>query len=468
MLLKIFSKLLPTLRSREVRLVGFGLAATVALSAAPVQAQVEFAPAQTFSVETTPRALAIGDINGDGDLDLVTANIGNNTLSALLGGGDGTFAAARNFAAAGGTCAVATGDFDGDGDLDLAAANRFADNISVLSGNGNGTFGAARNYLVDGSFPTGVAAGDLDGDGDLDLVSANRYSANISLFKNNGNGTFGIPRSLPLPAGPAEVIFADIDEDGDPDLVVANIFSASVSVLLNDGKGTFAAARNFAAAGGTSGVVVGDFNGDGDLDMAATSRIADKVSVMLGDGTGSFGPAQNFVVGDYPVAIAMGDLDKDGDLDLITSNRRPASNVEVLINNGSANFSATQIFPAGGEGATYIGVGDLDEDGDLDVAVANGTASNVGVLLNTGDGTAAPSIESIAPRSGSVGTEVTITGTGFTGATAVTFGGVSAEFTVVSGTQITAIVPAGAASGPIAVTTPAGTNTSTRRFRITS
>ncbi|MBW4698767.1 MAG: VCBS repeat-containing protein [Aphanocapsa lilacina HA4352-LM1] len=459
-----------SLPGQRVRLIGCGLAAALALSISPAQAQIGFAPALTFGVGDTPRGVTVGDLDGNGTLDILTTNLGTGTLSSLLGNGDGTFANLQNFAVGSRPYAPVLAELNGDGLLDAITANSSSANLSVLISRGNGGFAAAVNYPIDGTFPADAAAGDLDGDGDLDIVSANRYSDTLSVLSNNGNGTFGAPRNLVLPArsGPSALVVADLDGDGDLDLVTANVFAAGVSVFLNNGNGTFSAAQNYPAAAGTSDVVAGDLDGDGDLDLMTANRGADNVSVLLGGGDGTFGATRNFAVGNYPLAVAVGDLDGDGDLDGLTANRRGSGNVSVLPGNGSGGFGTAVSFDTGGDGATGVEAADFDGDGDLDLAVINGFASNVGVLINTGDGVVLPVIDSITPRRGPVGTEVTITGTGFTGTTAVTFGGASAAYTVVSGTQITAIVPAGATSGPIAVTTPAGTATSARRFRVTS
>ncbi len=135
-----------------------------------------FLPAVNYPVGAYPNTVAVGDFNGDHKLDIVTANSGSNTVSVLLGNGDGTFQPARNYVADNGTNYVVVGDFNGDGKLDILTLNLTADDLSVLLGNGDGTFQAPRNFRLprapngDSQLPWAVAVGDVNGDGNIDLI----------------------------------------------------------------------------------------------------------------------------------------------------------------------------------------------------------------------------------------------------------------------------------------------------------
>ena len=129
-------------------------------------------PPRTSAVGTSPRSVTVGDFNGDGRLDLATANGSARHVSILLGQGDGTFQAAQDFGGGSEPVSVTVGDFNGDGRLDLATANVVADSVSILLGQGDGTFGAPRTLAV-GAFPGSVTVGDFNGDGRLDLATAN-------------------------------------------------------------------------------------------------------------------------------------------------------------------------------------------------------------------------------------------------------------------------------------------------------
>ncbi|MBW4697611.1 MAG: VCBS repeat-containing protein [Aphanocapsa lilacina HA4352-LM1] len=279
-----------------------------------------------------------------------------------------------------------------------------------------------------------------------------------------GQVNFLVAPSFPAGDSPQSVALGDIDGDGDTDIATANADSDDVSVLLNDGTGTFAPARSFAAGDSPRSVALGDLDGDGDLDVATANRGSypsyGNVSVLLNDGTGTFAPAQSFAVGYSPSSVALGDLDGDGDLDVASANFY-SKDVSVLLNVGGGSFAPAQAFVAGNRPKS-VALGDIDGDGDLDIATANYRSETVIVFQNITQQTALPAIASLAPRSGPVGTEVTLTGTGFTAATAVTFRDgsgrrrIPAQFTVVSDSEIRAVVPAGAATGRLTVTTSAG------------
>ncbi|MCH8046527.1 MAG: VCBS repeat-containing protein, partial [Planctomycetes bacterium] len=149
-------------------------------------------PRAGFAAGDRPGSVAVADLDGDGALDLVTANAVGDDVSVLLGLGDGTFAAPVRFAAGDRPGSVAVADLDGDGALDLVTANRYSDDVSVLLGRGDGTFAAPVNFAA-GDGPQSVAVADLDGDGALDLVTANRYSDDVSVLVGRGDGTSAAP-----------------------------------------------------------------------------------------------------------------------------------------------------------------------------------------------------------------------------------------------------------------------------------
>ncbi|MFI5039934.1 MAG: FG-GAP repeat domain-containing protein, partial [Solirubrobacterales bacterium] len=158
---------------------------------------VTFAPAASLGVGATPYAVAVGDFNGDGKRDLATANNGSANVSVLLGDGNGTFGAASNFPLAPGSHpdALAVGDFNGDGKPDLVTANAVSHDVSVLLGDGTGGFGPAASFGV-GTMPSSVVVGDFNGDGEPDLATAN--FADVSILLNNGSGGFGPAHSFPV------------------------------------------------------------------------------------------------------------------------------------------------------------------------------------------------------------------------------------------------------------------------------
>ena len=349
------------------------------------------------AVGSQPRSVALGDVDGDGDLDLLTANIGNNNMSVRLNDGSGNFTAPAtnpDLTVGDSPQSVALGDIDGDGDLDLLTANYGSNTVSVQLNDGSGNFTdhPTNPALAVGDSPQSVALGDVDGDSDLDLLTANANSANVSVLLNDGSGNFTPPAINPNPTvgdSPQSVALGDVDGDGDLDLLTANIGNNNVSVRFNDGSGNFtdpATNPDPAVGNGPRNVMLGDIDGDGDLDLLTANLYGDNISVLLNDGSGNFTdhPTNpNLPVGSSPYSVVLGDVDGDGDLDLLTAN--PGNNnVSVLLNDGLGNFTdqPTNPNPAVGNGPVSVAVGDVDGDGDLDLLTANISSDNVSVLLN--------------------------------------------------------------------------------------
>ncbi len=217
---------------------------------------VSFSPPASYPVGQGPYSVAVGDFNGDGKPDLATSNSVTQDVSLLLGNGDGSFQTARNFdtGSGGDAFAIAAGDFNGDGKLDLAVANDFrgagTGNVSVLMGNGNGTFQTAQNFDTGGMLSASVVVGDFNRDGKLDLAVASESSASVSVLMGNGDGTFQTARNFAVGGSPVSLAVGDFNGDGKLDLATANVFSDTVSVLLGNGDGTFQTAQVLAAGGG--------------------------------------------------------------------------------------------------------------------------------------------------------------------------------------------------------------------------
>jgi hypothetical protein len=191
-----------------------------------------------FATGVGPVAVAVGDFNSDGLTDVVTANSSANTVSILLGHGDGTFAPHSDYAVEGAPTSIVVGDFNGDGKLDIAVLAGF-DNavVSVLLGNGDGTF---KPYIstTAGTQGGSIAVGDFNGDGKLD-VAVSDNSIGVDIMLGNGNGTFQAPVGYATATDPRMVVVADFNGDGKLDLATTNAESETISVLLGNGNGTF-------------------------------------------------------------------------------------------------------------------------------------------------------------------------------------------------------------------------------------
>ncbi len=371
------------------------------------QAQLSFAPAVNFTTGLTPNSIAIGDLDGDGNLDLAVTNNTSapSTVSVLLGNGAGSFGPKTDFQiSAIGVLPnfVAIADLDGDGDLDIAVTNRTVNTVSVFLNTtvppGPLSFAAPTTFGT-GFAPNSVAIGDLDGDGNLDLAVTNNTStpSTVSVLLGNGAGSFGPKTDFQISAIgvlPNFVAIADLDGDGDLDLAVTTAADNMVSVFLNTtvppGPLSFAAPTPFVTGLTPNSIAIGDLDGDGNLDLAVTNNTSSPstISVLLGNGAGSFGPKTDFTIiagGFFPNFVAIGDLDRDLDLDLAVTNAATTT-VSVFLNTtvppGPLSFAAPTTFAVGNT-PNFVAIADLDGDGDLDIAVTNGTDTNVSVLLNT-------------------------------------------------------------------------------------
>ena len=390
-----------------------------------------FQPAVTYdSGGFSAESLAVADINGDGEPDLLVANTCvsdgacvDGSVGVLLGNGDGTFQTAKSYGSDGtGASSIAVKDVNGDGKPDLVVANACGNDgeygcmigsLGVLLGNGNGTFRAAVNYASGGYEADAVAVGDVNGDGNPDLVVANQCgnSGNcdgvVGVLLGNGDGPFQPVVTYDSGGYDAEsVAVADVNGDGKPDLVVANLCASSVctnggvvGVLLGNGNGTFQTPMSYGSGGqDAESVAVADLNGDGKLDLVVANGNGN-VGVLLGNGDGTFQGPMNYGSGGASASsVVVADVNGDGKPDLVVANHCASSNcadgsVGVLLGNGDGTFQAAVSYSSGGVYTDALVLGDLNKDGRLDVVVASeystgsATTGSVGVLLGNGDGT---------------------------------------------------------------------------------
>jgi PKD repeat protein len=226
--------------------------------------------------------IAAGDLNGDGNPDLVVSAGGSagGYVSVYLGDGSGGLTADGLVAAGFDSQLLALGDLNGDGRLDLAAADDGDGAVAVLLGNGDGTFGTAAHYSV-GSSPSDVAIGDLNEDGAPDLVVTNFGSGNLSVLLGNGDGTFQAQTQTSAGASPESVALADVDGDGHLDAITANGGDSDVSVLEGDGSGQLGVP--YAVSSGTTpiSVTTADLNGDAKPDLLVADSTDDTLSSFL-------------------------------------------------------------------------------------------------------------------------------------------------------------------------------------------
>jgi hypothetical protein len=344
----------------------------------------------TTNVGSYAPAMAAGDFNGDGILDLATAIYGNGsagTTTVQLGNGDGTFTEMSGTSFTDSPWGIAVGDFNGDGIPDLAeTVNGRLGTLLLLLGKGDGTF-TLKTYLHVGNNPLSLAVGDFNGDGNLDIATANTTDNTVTVLLGNGDGTFTTKSTPTVGNAPGSVAAGDFNGDGIPDLVVANGGDNTVSVLLGNGDGTFTTKATLTVSDGAGEVAVGDFNGDGIPDLAVPGN--DSVAVLLGNGDGTF--TFKSLLSAVTGSVAVDDFNQDGIPDLVIVAN---STVTVLLGNGDGTFTTNTSINVGGFNSVGA-VGDFNGDGAPDLATLDGGDGTMTALLNQLMGTATATLSHV-------------------------------------------------------------------------
>ncbi|MFN0008048.1 MAG: FG-GAP-like repeat-containing protein [Planctomycetota bacterium] len=347
-----------------------------------------FQEIDSMTVRTTPGVSArvygggLADFDQDGWVDIAGVCEDSNDVRMFLNQGTGTGLfddfLPTTFATGSTPSPNEHADLNGDGLLDMVTANTGGSNVSVLLGNGNGTFGPKTDYTI-GNGPHGIAVLDVDGDGDLDIATANTGAGNVGLLRNNGAGVFGSLSTFDGGgSGEYAIAAGDYNNDGLIDLVVGTSGSNAATVLLSNGNGTFVMQTPTNAGGSPWMMQAGDLNNDGNLDISIAHVTTG--SVMFGNGLGGLGAAQVHGAGSNAVATDLGDLDGDGDLDWVLSFFGSAE-FRVFRNNGAGTFAFDQSFGADANGSC-AGLVDIDGDRDIDMLLFDEIADTIRVMRN--------------------------------------------------------------------------------------
>jgi len=417
------------------------------------------------SVGTHPQSVCVADLDGDGDLDLATADVGADSVSVLLNDGGCAFSSGGRFAVGDEPNFLTAGDLDGDHDLDIFLTNGLDGSCTVLGNDSQADFGTDWEYTCNQN-PQSVCVGDFDSDGKLDFATANSGADNISVHLNRifpsinahtpAHHELNVDPAVDLTISfsvsmksssftadpPAIIVSGSVSGPHDGDIVYSSLdltvtfdplvdfhpgevvtaflregmesmssipmdssFIWSFTVAAEHGD-TLQARTAYEVGAGPWEIMAADFDqdgyiditdldGNGYLDIATANLDSDDISVLLNNGDGSFDNHRLFALeyGWAPISIAAGDLNGDGQNDLAVANR-DFDNVAIMINNGDSTFSRTQTVTVG-NGPETLRTGDLDNDGDIDLAVANKQSDNVTILWNDGAATFSSQDESI-------------------------------------------------------------------------
>jgi len=348
---------------------------------APALAQVNFDPPASYFVPdggsgASPHYVAAGDLDGDGDIDLITDSNGpgNDPTTIFWNDGGGGFSMGPALTSGWGFGEVDLADMDSDGDLDVIRANYFSNGVYFFKNNGAGSFDPGIFYAGGGGC-LGVIFTDIDGDKDPDFVALDKFGGHIRPYRNiNGLG-FSSVGLFDCGADPYTLEAADMDGDGDNDVVVGNEDAATLTLLYNDGTGAFPSSRTISVGERPTGIALADLNGDGHNDIVSAdwgplSPTSNTISVVLFDNDALPLPAFQITVQGRPGSVAVADIDGDALPDIVVSCEADASFV-VLRGHGDGTFDDFVAFPAGFDPGS-IALADFDGDADLDFASASG------------------------------------------------------------------------------------------------
>jgi hypothetical protein len=400
-----------------------------------------FLPQEVFPVGEKPYSIAMADLAGDGRPDIVVANSGSDTVSVLrnLGGTADfvRFATQLTFPTGRHPFSVAVATLTSSGIPDIITANAFDNTVSVLMGIGNGTFQPAQTYPV-GERPYSLAVADLTGDGLPDIVTTNYLGNSLSILLNDGHGSFTNRQTIATHELPVQTVVADVNGDGRPDLVTVNNHDNSNEVLLGLGNGGFepvqagsgvgvndtpflvnltgnglqdsvvldhsgnilfraglpGGAGNFAPPvilnpgrparaiavlpiGSRYAIAAADARDDSPL---SNGQFVYTVSIYTVSASGTVTRVTAFSTTALPTALTAADLNGNGLDDLIAANDLDNS-VTIAMQTAPGQFGAPITVPAG-IAPSDIAVADLNGDGLPDIVVTDQASGEVAILLN--------------------------------------------------------------------------------------
>lgn len=340
-------------------------------------------PQLEFWSRIDPCALDVGDIDGDGHLDVVTPNSDfehvestQNLTSVLYGNGQGQLSEPVPYVTGDDIpVGVRVGDLDGSGALDVVVVNSDAGSLTVLVNFGARQFGDA-GRVVTGELPVIADLGDVNGDGVLDVAVAATDAVHLALGRGDGN--FEPSTSFVQPGMLWATRLLDVDGDGDIDMLASNTTEATVHVWYGNGQGQLSDGGRIDMPGMPLGIGDTDLDGDGRLDLLVAHSFG--LAVLLGEPDGGFAPLTSIPAGESPRDVAVADYDQDGWLDVAILNSA-SQDITVVLGVGGGELEYETTFAVGSL-PSGIEAGDFNEDGVPDLAVSNQLSNSIGLILS--------------------------------------------------------------------------------------
>jgi FG-GAP-like repeat len=319
--------------------------------------------------------IAAGDIDQDGDLDLI---VSAETTFVVFNPGNGDFANATQIDLGEGGYRVRVADLNNDSIQDVIYASLFDDLVVVL-GLGGGLFGEAELYGTGGGSGGGFDLFDIDTDGDLDVVIANAFSDTVSVLENQGSGDFLFRNFISVCLLPGDVVMGDLDSDGVHEMAVMGSVN-EICILAEDIHGNYSINDVYQVGSNPTVIETVDIDSDGDLDLVTVNRTSSTISLLINNGKGIMSPIIEMDVGSGPRAVGFVDYNLDGNLDIVVANRL-GDDLSVYENSGDNVFAMKDDIPVGFR-PTGVCIGDFDDDGDSDLVVENSGDDDISILWN--------------------------------------------------------------------------------------
>lgn len=352
----------------------------------------------SLPIGSGPIWVTVTDLDNDTFLDIVVANFAGNNIYILFGDGDGYFR--DNVTLPTGTdsgpCSIDIGDLNKDHSLDIIVANQMSKTIGIFFGNSNGTFSAQKVYFISSyANLSAIVVSDINNDTILDILVTdyNNLNSSIGIFYGYGDGIFTLPRIYPAGSitwSPGLAV-GDFDNDNQTDLAVTNQQQNTINIMLQQKFDPFGSSKLFSTGNQSrpKSVATADFNNDDQLDIVVVNSGTNNIGILFGDRNGDFSDQLIYSTrSDFlPSSLAVGDFNNDHYVDIVVVNSATDS-LNILLGYGNGTFANILTYPTGiHSDPSCVVVSDLNKDNHLDLIVSNLGINNILVFRGNGNGT---------------------------------------------------------------------------------